>query len=139
MRRRPRRAGVVDTSVVHAYLVEDDVHHCEALEVFSCLDEIHLPSIVFHEAIWSLRKRGLDPEHIAALAERLYLTPRIILEPPDMAAMVEAARDARRYADRLVVLQARRLGLPLYTFDHRMARLARRLGVEVHTACTREE
>jgi len=125
-------AAVVDTSVLHAYLVEEDVLHPLAAGLLEALKELVAPSIVVHELVWSLRRR-LGPGAAGSRVGWL-LAGRLHVEPVVLEDVWFALRDPRRYEDLLVVAVARRMGLPLATLDEAMAKLASQYGVEVLSA-----
>jgi len=125
-------AAVVDTSVLHAYLVEEDALHPLAAGLLEALEEPVAPSIVVHELVWSLRRR-LGPGAAGSRVGWL-LAGGLRVEPVVPEDIWFALRSPRRYEDLLVVAVARRLGLPLATLDDGMARLASRHGVEVLSA-----
>ncbi|KSW11566.1 hypothetical protein CF15_01645 [Pyrodictium occultum] len=124
----PEREAVVDTSVLHALLVEEDPHHGPAALLASRIAAV-VPSSVVHELVWSLRRRL----GAAAAGSRVgwLLARGVRVEPVRLDDVWFALRDPRRYEDLLVVSVARRLGLPLATLDRGMARLAARHGVEL--------
>jgi len=122
------RAAVVDTSVLHAYLRQEDPFHEAAEALLDTLDVLVVPSIVFHELVWSMRRR-LGRSAAREAAERLLARQELRYEPVVADDVVFALIDTRHYQDLLVVSVARRLSLPLATLDHGMARLARRHGV----------
>ncbi len=124
------KAAVVDTSVLHAYLRREDPLHEAAEALLELLDAVVVPSIVLHELVWSMRKK-LGRVAAREAAERLLAIRGVTYEPVLETDIVFALADTRRYHDLLVVSVASRLGLPLATLDHGMARLARRHGVEL--------
>jgi len=120
-----------DTSFLRALLVEEEPGHDEAVRLASCVSEIVVPSVAIHELVWSLRR-----SHGAVRAQSLVayvLGSEVFLyEPVTREDVWFALRDPRRYEDLLVLHTALRLGLGLATLDKELARLARRLGVEIH-------
>jgi predicted nucleic acid-binding protein len=122
------RAAVFDTSVLHAYVAREDRLHGLATILLSQVDTVVLPGIVVHELVWSLRRR-YGAEKAAQLTSWILFSLNAQVEPVTLEDVEFALRDAKRYHDLLVVSVARRLGLPLASFDAGMIRLAKRYGV----------
>ena len=116
--------------MLHAYLVEDDVHHGLARGLLGGLCRWVVPGVVVDELVWGLRRR-LGWREAGARVSWLLGDERVEVVPVTVEDAWFALRDARRYEDLLVLSVARRLGLPLATLDRGLARLARRHGVGV--------
>jgi predicted nucleic acid-binding protein len=123
---------VVDTSVLHAYIAHEDRLHLLAYRVLRALHpgSIVAPSIVVHELLWSLRKR-YGAKKAAQMVSWLLHDLNINVEPVTFEDIEFALQDAKRYHDLLVVSVAKRLSLPLVTFDAEMIRAAKRYGVQL--------
>ena len=121
-------AAIVDTSVLHAYVAREDKLHPLAVALLSRIEQPVLPSIVVHELVWSLRRR-YGAERASQLASHALLVLGAQVEPVTLEDVKFALQDAKRYQDLLVVSVARRMNLPLATFDAGMIRLAKRYNV----------
>lgn len=121
-------AAVVDTSVLHAYLVEEDTLHKLAARLMNRLDAPVTPSIVLHELVWSLRRR-LGPAAAGLRVARL-LAGNVRVEPVTARDVWFALSDPRHYEDLLIIAVAKRLELPVATLDQHMAKLASQHNVE---------
>jgi hypothetical protein len=126
------RRAVVDSSVLVAYAVESDPFHESSQEVLLRISEWVVPSIVFHEVVWSLRRR-VGWKAAQSLAEAILLNPRLRFVPVDGPDVLKGLEDPRKYHDLVVLSVAERLGAPLLTFDYELAKLAHREGVKLVT------
>ena len=54
--------GIIDTNVLIARLVEDDVNHKKARSILNKLERWYLPTIVAHEFVWFLKSQKLKIE-----------------------------------------------------------------------------
>jgi predicted nucleic acid-binding protein len=126
--------AVVDTSVLHAYVAQEDRLHPIACQLLSMLKPggVVAPSIVVHELVWSLRRR-YGAERASQLVSWLLRSLSVRVEPVTFEDIEFALANAKRYHDLLVISVARRLGLPLATLDAGMIRAAKRYGVPLLT------
>lgn len=129
------RRAIIDTSVLYAYLVEDDPLHVKAAKLLDTIEEWVIPTIVVHELVWALRKH-LDGIQARALAERTIFNYKSIIVPVTLDDIVFALDDTRYYYDLLVLSITKRLGAPLLSLDKKMVRLARKRGLEVLGECS---
>jgi hypothetical protein len=104
--------------------------HVEAEALLDGLDVWRVPSVVIHELVWFFKKAA--PEEGVGVLRALLEYEKAVIHCED-AATLRGAVDAGliHYNDTVVILTARKLGLPLVTFDTRMAKKARAYGVSV--------
>jgi predicted nucleic acid-binding protein len=122
--------AVVDTNAVIYYVVEDSPLHREAEALLDALDFWHLPTVVVHELVWFFKKAA--PDRGIEVLRALLGYEKVVVECEDLASLRKAVgAGLAYYNDLVVILTARRLGLPLATFDKRMAKRAEALGVPV--------
>ncbi|AET33391.1 PIN domain-containing protein [Pyrobaculum ferrireducens] len=122
--------AVVDTNAVIYYVVEDSPFHKEAEALLDSLDVWHLPTVVVHELVWFFKKAA--PDRGIEVLRALLGYEKVVVECEDLASLRKAASAGLAYYnDLVVILTARRLGLPLVTFDKKMARRAGAFGVPV--------
>jgi len=125
-----RREAVVDTNAVIYYVVEDSPMHVEAEALLDGLDVWHMPTVVIHELVWFFKK--VAPEEGGGVLRALLEYEKAVIHCED-AATLRGAVDAglTHYNDAVVILTAKKLGIPLVTFDARMAKRAKAYGVSV--------
>jgi hypothetical protein len=123
---------VVDTNVLVFDTFADSALHAPARQRLDGLEHWYLPGIVLHEYVWALR--GLHAALAFArekveewlLAEKAAYSPET---PDDILFATREAASYARYNDYLILSQAKRLGLPVLTFDRQLRTEARRQGI----------
>lgn len=125
-----RREAVVDTNAIIYYVVEDSPMHVEAEALLDGLDVWHMPTVVIHELVWFFKKTA--PEEGGGVLRALLEYEKAVIHCEDAATLRGAVgAGLTHYNDSVVILTARKLGLPLVTFDARMAKRAKAYGVSV--------
>ncbi len=128
MWRKVRREAVVDTNAIIYYVVEDSPMHVEAEALLDGLDVWHMPAVVIHELVWFFKKTA--PEEGGGVLRALLEYEKAVIHCEDAATLAVGA-GLTHYNDSVMILTARKLGLPLVTFDARMAKRAKAYGVSV--------
>ena len=111
--------AVVDTNFIVALIVEDDVNHLNALDVWGKLEEAVLPAIAVSELAYFLLKHHVDLE----VLEEVLSDPKIEVEPLKEEDLIFALRNSNKiktyddFNDFLILSTAVRLGLKLLTYD----------------------
>ncbi len=94
----------------------------------------HIPSIVFHELVWFFRAEDVQLSK-ANLKVEEYLTNEKSVFIPCSADDVRFASGEmtkfRDYNDLVILSAARRLGVPLFTFDESSKKIAARNRVHI--------
>ncbi len=123
-----RREAVVDTNAIT--LVEDSPMHVEAEALLDGLDVWHMPTVVIHELVRFFKKAA--PEEGVGVLKAFLGYEKTVTHCED-AAMLRGAVDAglTHYNDAVVILTAKKLGIPFATFNARMAKRAKAYGVSV--------
>ncbi|MEM1598487.1 MAG: PIN domain-containing protein [Pyrobaculum sp.] len=122
--------AVVDTNALVYYVVEDSPHHAESVEKLDALEKWHLPTVVVHELAWFFKKTA--PDKGAEVLRALLHYEKVVVHCEDVATLRRAASAGLvHYNDAVVLYTARRLGLPVVTFDEKMKKRAEALGVSV--------
>jgi hypothetical protein len=125
---------VVDTNVLVFDTFEDSEFHKEASSGLDSLEGWGLPSMVFHELVWFFRsQKVVTPRTNAKVKE--YLTNEkttfIPCSADDIMFASSKMKDHREYNDLVILSSARRIGIPLYTFDENLRTIAKRQGIEL--------
>ena len=128
-----------DTNILIYETVEDSAHHAEAASLIDTHEKVILPSIVLHEYIWvMLKKLNVPASFLAEKIEEYLNNPKIlyVIEPPE--AIIEALRlvsaeniSTREVNDVIIALTAKYYKAALATYDEKLRKLARKLGVTV--------
>ena len=125
---------MVDTNVLVFDTFEDSEFHKEASSGLDSLEGWGLPSMVFHELVWFFRsQKVVTPRTNAKVKE--YLTNEkttfIPCSADDIMFASSKMKDHREYNDLVILSSARRIGIPLYTFDENLRTIAKRQGIEL--------
>ena len=111
-------------------MVEDSPMHEEAETLLDILDVWHMPTVVIHELVWFFKKAA--PEEGIGVLKALLEYEKAVIHCEDAATLRGAVgAGLTHYNDAVVILTAKKLGIPLVTFDARMAKKAKAHGVSV--------
>jgi uncharacterized protein len=125
-------SAVVDTNILVFDTFEDSAQHDEAVKALNALETWIIPGIVLHEYVWFMKDQLVGVEETRLKVEE-YLTDAKTrfrtVDADDISFSLQNAKRLRDYNDMLVLSSARRLGLPLLTFDKDLSKSAKRLGV----------
>jgi predicted nucleic acid-binding protein len=117
--------ALLDTNVLVAVLVEDDVNHREALRVWSGAEKVHVPFISVVELEYFLVKHKLGSKAIQELVN----DPKVEIVPNTSQdirfALTRKPKSYDDFNDYIILSTARRTSLPLLTFDGELRRLAK--------------
>jgi len=125
-------SAVVDTNVLVFDTFEDSDSHGDALEALDSLEEWVIPGIVFHEYVWFMKDQKVAAEDTRMKVNEYLMDTKTRFHPIDADDIAFAVGNVRRlgeYNDLVILSSAKRLGLPLLTFDKRLAAKAREFGV----------
>jgi len=104
--------------------------HVEAEALLDGLDVWHMPAVVIHELVWFFKKTA--PEEGGGVLRALLEYKKAVIRCEDAATLRGAVgAGLTHYDDSVVILTAKKLGIPLVTFDARMAKRAKAYGVSV--------
>ncbi|MEZ0248816.1 MAG: PIN domain-containing protein [Thermoproteus sp.] len=120
--------AVVDTNALVYYIVEDSPYHLEAAEKLDALESWHLPTVVVHELAWFFKKTA--PDKGVEVLKALLDYKKVVVHCEDLPTLRRAvAAGLAHYNDSVILHTARKLGLPVVTFDLKMKKRAEALGV----------
>jgi predicted nucleic acid-binding protein len=116
---------VLDASVWISHLILHDVHHAVSRRWFTQTVDggvaIVVPALLPAEVAGAISRRTGDPELGSNAVEHILTTPNLRLVILDRELSMQAARLAAAYklrgADATYVAMARRLNIPLITWD----------------------
>ena len=127
-------SAVVDTNVLVFDTFEDSDSHVEASEALDAVDGWVIPGIVFHEYVWFMKDQVVTVEDTRMKVGEYLSDAKTRFRPvdaDDVAFAIEKARRLGEYNDLLILSSARRLGLPLLTFDKGLKARAREFNVSL--------
>ena len=114
--------SVIDTNVLIASLIKEDVNHENARSKLNGLSRWFIPTIVFHELVWFLKSVKLDLKLALPFLrhEKCIITP-VTKEDIDFS-IKKARKIPEDYNDLLILSIALRLKKDLVTFDEELKR-----------------
>ena len=139
MRSSSRRPLLPDTNVLVYETVEDSPHHVEAAELIDSAREVLIIPIVLHEYMWvMIRKLRVPASFVAAKISEYLEDPRTryIAEPLSvinkaLGLLEKGYMQPRELNDAIILTSAIQYNAVLATFDQRLRRKAKQLGVPV--------
>jgi len=123
---------VVDTNVLVFDTFEGSEYHNEASSKLDSMDRWHLPSIVLHEPIWFFKVRKIQLSRARLKVEEYSTNEKTSLSQctaDDIRFASARMRNYQEYDDLVFLSVAKRLSLPLYTFDSELKQVAIRNSV----------
>ena len=114
--------GVIDTNILVASLIEDDINHKKARKLLEKLEKWYIPTIVFHEFVWFLKANKLNLK--LSLPFLYHEKCNLIgIEKKDIDfAIRKASKKPKEYNDFLILSIAFRVKKQLFTFDEELKR-----------------
>ena len=126
--------AVVDTNVLVFDTFEDSDLHEKAVSGLDSLDGWCLPSMVFHELVWFFRSQRIQPAR-ASIKVQEYLTHAKTAFLPctadDLQFAATRMKSYDEYNDSLILSAAKRVGVPIFTFDEDLGKVAKRNAVRL--------
>ncbi len=130
-------SAVVDSNVYVYRAIEDSEYHERSRELLDALSRWVTPTLVVHEVVWTLSE--LVGRRAALLyAKALLAHSRVEVVPvakQDVSWALETVAGENlslaRYNDKVILSVAKRMELPLLTFDRKLLSQASRAGVAI--------
>jgi rRNA-processing protein FCF1 len=91
--------------------------------------------MVFHEIVWFFKSREIDRNRAKLKIEEFLTNEKTVFvqcTADDVRFSIARITNYRKYNDYLILSVARRLELPLYTFDLELKKEATKYGVKVY-------
>jgi len=114
---------------------EDSEFHEEASKGLDSLSKWNLPSIVFHELVWFFKSREIDHSRAKLKIEEFLTNEKTTFfqcTADDVRFSIARITNYRNYNDYLIISVAKRVELPLYTFDLELKKEATKCGVRAY-------
>ncbi len=124
--------AIIDTNVIIFDLFTDSEFHNEASVLMNSLEKWLIPPIVIHELIWFFRGHGLEDRIDYAIQYIINDKAEILCECGDkILNAINLMRTAgiKNYNDMVILAHALAENKPLATFDTKLARLAKKMGI----------
>jgi len=129
---------LVDTNVLIYDIFEDSAYHREASAILDGAEQWVIPTIVVHELIWFFRGLGLGLRDALPVITQRITHEKAVVRPVTLSEITRALRIIEaehlalsRYNDKLILVVAQNERVPIATFDAKLRRQAKRLGLEV--------
>jgi uncharacterized protein len=125
---------VIDTNVLIFDIFENSEFHNEASNGLDTSEKWNVPSIVFHELIMFLRSREIPIARANSKVKEYLTNAKAIFmacTADDILFSISRVENYRNYDDFLILSIAKRLDLPLFTFDNDLKKAAVKFKVPV--------
>jgi len=126
--------AVVDTNVLIFDTFEDSERHRDAASGLDSLEGWGLPSIVFHELVWFFRSRSVKISRAVTKVDELLTHEKTMFIPcttDDVRFASSRLESYKKYNDLIVLSAAKRLSLPLFSFDEELEATAKRNSIDL--------
>ncbi|MDA4130893.1 MAG: PIN domain-containing protein [Thaumarchaeota archaeon] len=126
-------SAVIDTNVLIFDTFEDSEFHEQASDRLNSLEKWCLPDIVFHELMWFFESRAIELSKAKIKIEEYLTNEKSVFCgcTADDIRFVTHLRNYHNYNDYLILSVAKRLELPLFSFDEELEKIARKNAVRV--------
>ena len=124
-------SALIDTNVLVFDTFADSEFHSKASKGLDSLEKWQLPDIVFHELMWFFRSEKYEISKSRLKIEELLTHEKSVF----LHSTVDDIRFALKWAtysdynDLVILSFAKRLQIPLFTYDNDLRRKARKHGV----------
>ena len=119
--------AVIDTNVVVFDTFEDSEFHSEATTKLDSIARWHLPSMTIHELVWFFKARKIQLSRARLKVEEYLTNEKTVFSQctaDDIRFATARMRNYQEYNDLVILSVAKRLGLPLFTFDDELKQIA---------------
>ncbi|AAK41871.1 PIN domain-containing protein [Saccharolobus solfataricus] len=122
MRLEEKLQTVVDTNFIIAIIFRDHEKHEEALKEWEIIEKAYLPLISLSELSYFLIKNGVNLEVVNEVISdpKIEIVPNTIEDVRFALANKEKIKGYDDFNDFLILSTAKRLDLPLLTFDKKL-------------------
>ncbi len=125
-----------DTNILINLFVENAPYHKEALELFEKYENIATSSVNIEEVLVVLKKEGIKKEDVLDIADEIL--ENFIVEPVTKEDFRFAKEILKReklpitfFMDALILSVCKRMGYTLITFDKKLRRLSKKVGIRI--------
>lgn len=125
-------SAVIDTNVLVFDTFEDSEFHAEASKGLDSIEKWHLPDIVFHELMWFFKSEDYELSRARFKVEEYLTHEKSVFSQctTDDIRFASKVSNYSDYNDFVILSTAKRLQLPLFTFDGELRKKAVRHGVK---------
>lgn len=124
----------MDTNVLIFDTFEDSEFHGEAASALDSLEQWCVPAMVFHELLWFFRGQGTQLSRASTKIQEYLTNEKTSFSSctlDDIRFAMRHMKDYRQYNDLVILSAAKRLGVPLFSFDEELNVVAGRNSVKV--------
>ena len=125
---------MIDTNVLIFDTFEDSEFHTQSSGGLNSLEKWYLPDIVFHELAWFFKSRGIEHSKAKVKIEEYLTNEKTVYSacaPDDIRFAVVDLKNYANYNDCLILSLAKRVELPLFSFDRELERTAKKHSVRI--------
>jgi predicted nucleic acid-binding protein len=132
----------MDTNVLIFDTFEDSEFHAEAASGLDSIKKWCIPGMAFHEFFWFFKGRDLPLSQARTKGEEYLTNEKSVLAPctpDDIRFATRLMKKYHEYNDLVILSVAKRMGLPLFSFDEALKSLATKNSVDLFETPSREE
>jgi uncharacterized protein len=125
---------VIDTDVLIFDTFEDGEFHAEAASGLDSIEKWCIPGMAFHEFLWFFKGRDLPLSQARTKAEEYLTNEKSVFAPctpDDIRFATRLMKRYHEYNDLVILSVAKRMGLPLFSFDEALKKMATKNSVDL--------
>ena len=125
---------VIDTNVLIFDTFEDSELHAEAASGLDSIGRWCIPDMAFHEFLWFFRGRDLPLPKARTKAEEYLTNEKSVYAPctpDDIRFATRLMKNYHEYNDLVILSVAERMGLPLFSYDEALKKMATKNSVNL--------
>jgi len=125
---------VIDTDVLIFDTFEDGEFHAEAASGLDSIERWCIPGMALHEFLWFFKGRDLPLSQARTKAEEYLTNEKSVFAPctpDDIRFATRLMKRYHEYNDLVILSVAKRMGLPLFSFDEALKKMATKNSVNL--------
>jgi predicted nucleic acid-binding protein len=124
----------VDTNVLVFDTFEDSEFHDEAAALLDSMEKWCIPDMSLHEFLWFFKGRDLPLSQARTKVDEYLANEKstiVSCSPDDIRFATRLMKRYHEYNDLVILSVAKRMGLPLFSFDQALKKLAAKNSVGI--------
>jgi len=130
-------SALIDSNVYVYNAIEDSEYHLKSREILDSLSKWFISTITFHEIIWTLMElldRNATLSYVKSLLSHRKIEIVLVEKRDILWSLENISREnisLARYNDKIILSLAKRLNVPLLSFDKQLLSQAARKGIPI--------
>jgi len=132
-----RLSALIDSNVYVYNAIEDSEYHLKSREILDSLSKWIISTITLHEIIWTLMElldRNATLSYVKSLLSHRKIEIVLVEKRDILWSLENISREnisLARYNDKIILSLAKRLNVPLLSFDKQLLSQAARKGIPI--------